>query len=74
MHGCFFMADNSEKIAEIRTLLESGATSISVDGQTINLDLASLRKELTRLIDTDDATVANMRRPRMSSINMGGFN
>jgi len=68
------MADNTAKIAEIRTLLESGATSISVDGQNVTLDLTSLRKELNRLIGDDDATVANMRRPRMSSVNMGGFN
>ena len=67
------MADNSTKIAEIRALLESGARSISVDGQNVTLDLASLRKELNRLINDDDATVANMRRPRMSSVNMTGF-
>lgn len=68
------MADNTTKIAEIRTLLESGVKTTTVDGQSVTIDHDSLRQELRRLIATDDATAANMRRPHMSSVNMGGFN
>lgn len=67
------MADNTTKIAEIRALLESGVKTTTVDGQTVSLDLDSLRQELRRLVDEDDATTSNLRRPHMSSVNMGGF-
>ena len=68
------MADNTVKIAEIRTLLESGVSATTVDGQSVTINHDSLRQELRRLIETDDAATSNMKRPHMSSVNMGGFN
>lgn len=38
-----------DKINRLRALLESGATSSTVDGETTSFDLASVRRELRRL-------------------------
>lgn len=65
------MADNSARIAEIRTLLGSGAKTVKVDGVETTFDLASLRKELRELMREDDTQAG--RRPTVSTINLGGF-
>lgn len=65
------MADNAARIAEIRELLETGASSVSVDGTHTSFDLASLRKELRKL-EAEDAA-AQTQRPVASSIYLGGF-
>jgi len=65
------MADNTARIAEIREILQSGATSVSVDGTTTQLDLASLRRELRELMREDD--VQRGRRPRVSSVDLRGL-
>ncbi len=63
--------DNASKIAEIETILESGATYVLVDGVATSLDHASLRKELTRLRAEDDAQRG--RRPRAASIDLSNL-
>lgn len=60
--------DNSDEIARIRALLNSGATTISHDGQTVSLDQAALRRRLRELQATDSANP--VKRPRVASINM----
>lgn len=65
------MADNAQRIAEIRALLETGATSISADGTNTQFDPDSLRQELRRLEAEDDT--AHSARPVAASIYLGGF-
>jgi hypothetical protein len=65
------MADNSERIRQIRDLLASGVTSVTTDGQTTSFDHDSLRTELRQLIAEDDSEQG--RRPIASSIYLGGF-
>jgi len=60
------MPDNAAKIAEIRTLLESGVSSATVDGVSTSIDRASLRAELRRL-EAEDST-ARTKRPPAASI------
>lgn len=65
------MADHSTRIAEIQTILRAGATSVTVDGVSVQYDFASLRKELRELM-ADDPNFASLR-PRAASIDLGGF-
>lgn len=64
------MADNSERIAEIRELLRTGAKRTSTDGTSVEFDLASLRQELRQLIAEDDTLAGS--RPVASTIRLGG--
>lgn len=43
------MSENTDRIAEIKDLLRSGATEINVGGNVIKIDPASLRRELMAL-------------------------
>jgi hypothetical protein len=63
------MADNSVQIAKISKLLASGVTSMMIDGQQVQINPDSLRKELLRLQRTDDSN--RSRRPVCSAINLG---
>lgn len=65
------MADRSVEIARLKGLLDSGATSITVDGVTTQLDHAFVRKRLRELIREDDAEP--VRRPLASQIDLSGF-
>ena len=65
------MADNAAKIAKIRTLLATGAASMTVDGVQTSYNLDSLRKELSRLESEDDTVLVN--RPTFASIDLSGF-
>lgn len=65
------MPDNTAKIAELRSILESGTTSITVAGTTTAVDLNQVRIELSRLMAEDDTQ--KKRRPRISSINLGNL-
>lgn len=65
------MADNSERIAELEAILEGGETSISVDGVSVQYDQNQVRQELQRLRATD--TASQLRRPRLSTVNLSGL-
>ena len=65
------MADNTARIAELRLILESGVTSTSIDGTSVQVDLGAVRIELQRLVNTD--TASKLRRPRLSTVNIGGL-
>lgn len=65
------MADNTARIAELRGILESGVTTITVAGTTTTVDLNQVRIELSRLM-SEDAT-QKKRRPRISSVNLRGL-
>lgn len=67
------MPDNTAAIAAIRSLLESGATSVSTDGQTTTFDPAALRSTLAELERTDTANSgANAaRKPITQTIYLG---
>jgi hypothetical protein len=60
--------DNTDEIARIRALLNSGATTVTVDGQTVVVDHDALRRRLRELQATDSENP--IRRPRVSSINL----
>lgn len=61
--------DNSLRIAEIREILRTGATSVTNDGHSVTFDHDALRRELRELMAEDD--VMRHRKPRVSSINLG---
>lgn len=63
------MADNSDRIAEIKTILQQGASHVTVDGTTVQYDLEALRRELRELELEEHAS----KRPVASTINLGGF-
>jgi hypothetical protein len=63
--------ENAKRIREIDAILESGVSSVVVDGRTVTYDLDSLRKERRRLSDAD-ATLRS-KRPVASPIRLGGF-
>lgn len=65
------MPNHSDRIAEIREILRSGATTVVNDGVTVTLDPDSLRKELRQLMAEDD--VERGRRPVASTINLSRF-
>lgn len=65
------MADNSARIAELRKILETGMTSVTVDGHSVAIDLNSVRAELRRLMAEDDEQSST--RPIASNIYLGGF-
>ena len=63
------MADNTKRIAEIREILQAGASQVSSDGVTVTFDLPQLRKEL-RLLEAEDR-LKRGRRPVVASIKLG---
>lgn len=65
------MSDNSKRIAEIRSILQAGASSVSVDGVTVSYDFAALRQELRDLMANDPA-FAN-KRPVVTTLGLGNF-
>ena len=65
------MANNESKIAELQAILDSGATTIVVDGTTVAVEHASIRKRIQTL-KAQDPNFRN-RRPRAASIKLGGF-
>ena len=65
------MPNNTARIAQIRALLDTGATQVIVDGQTVTINPASLRKQLRQLMATDDTNAG--RRPLAATVNLGGY-
>lgn len=65
------MADNAAKIAELRSILEAGAQSVSTDGTSVQYDLAEVRRQLRELEAADD--LAAGKRPIAATIHLGGF-
>lgn len=63
------MPDNSKRIAEIREILQAGATQVQTDGTNVVFDLNQLRQELRQLEASDPLTKG--RRPVASSIKLG---
>ena len=60
------MADNTARINEIRTILQSGIVQSTEDGTQTILDIPSLRAELQQLMSEDDTQ--KVRKPRISTI------
>ena len=56
---------------ELRELLETGATKITVDGTSTEIDLKQVRAELRSL--ERQLPEHRDRRPRASRIHLGGF-
>ena len=52
--------------------MNAGATSMSVDGQQISIDLDSVRRRLADLKAEDDCTQTNNKRVRSAKIGLGG--
>lgn len=65
------MADNAAKIAEIKSILEAGASGVSTDGTSVQYDLDELRRQLRELMAEDDAQAG--KRPIAAKINLSGF-
>ena len=66
------MADNSAELAHLRALLNSGATSTVVDGQTVAIDPSNIRKRIRELEATDDNTAVPTR-PVVSTLDLTGL-
>lgn len=62
------MADNTNRIAAIRRILQEGVSSITEDGQTVSYDLDQLRRELRQLEQADGNE--RRRRPTASRIRL----
>jgi hypothetical protein len=65
------MADNADRIAEIRAILRGGATTVKTEGVEVSYDFDQLRAELRELMADDDDQRG--RRPVASRFNLGGF-
>jgi hypothetical protein len=65
------MADNAARIAEIRTILRAGASTVKTAGVEVVYDFDQLQRELRELLADDDDQRG--RRPVSASINLGGF-
>lgn len=65
------MADNTDRISEIREILRSGVKSFSNDGTVVTHDFAELRREL-RELEAEDDTVGG-RRPSSFRADLSGF-
>jgi hypothetical protein len=55
--------------AQLREILSAGASEVSVDGQRVTYDLNACRQRLQHITQL----LHPSRRPRVSSINLGGF-
>ena len=62
------MASLSERIQRLRTLRESGATEIMVDGETVKVDQNTIARELAKL---EQQAGLRKRRKRWHGINLG---
>lgn len=60
-----------DRLDEIDEILETGVSSVSVDGTSTTFDLAALRRERQTL--RQKLPEYRARRPRASRINLGGF-
>ena len=60
------MADNSQKIAQLQEILDSGASSVTVDGITTSFDHDSIRQRISDLIAEDEALAS--KKPIVSTI------
>jgi hypothetical protein len=66
--------DLREKIEELERLLLSGETTVSIDGTTTTIDLDVIRQNLSLLYRQRDQQLGVAeRKPRMSSIRVGGL-
>lgn len=59
-----------DTIDALKALLDSGATSAVVDGQTVTVDHGSIRQRI-RDLEAGDSAVTR-RRPLMSKLNLSG--
>lgn len=60
--------DNTDQIAELNDVLAVGLTRAEVDGQVSVTDMATLKEERRRLIETD--TTLRHSRPRVARIDL----
>lgn len=68
------MADHSAEIAQIESILNAGASSVSVDGMSTSYNFAELRKRLAELKAEDDATLqAGAVKPRRATIKLNFY-
>jgi hypothetical protein len=65
------MSSTTEKISELRSILQSGVRKVVVDGVVTEYDLDAIRRELDHLMQEDQQQ--RHRRPRASTIYLGGF-
>ena len=63
------MADNSAEIAKLEAILNAGATSVSIEGETVNYDFAEIRRQIGDLKRTD--TNEKKKRSTLSRIRLG---
>lgn len=58
------------KITELTETLQSGETSTTIDGTTTTVDLDCVRQERDNL--AAQSKKQRLKRPRLSSVNLGG--
>lgn len=67
------MADNTTKITELTEIVETGATSVSVDGLSTSVDVGQAKKALREARLTDDASIeSGLVRPVVFRTNLRG--
>lgn len=65
------MPNNQAKIRALNEILDAGATSVTLpNGQSVSLDLDSVRQRRNELAASDDT--ARARRPVVTRINLSG--
>lgn len=58
------------KIAELEAVLQSGVTTININGTVTTVDLNVIRQQLANL--RQQSTTERSRKPRIASIYLGG--
>lgn len=66
------MPDNAAEIAKLEAILNAGASSVTVDGQSVTYDFDEIKARIAKL-KREDTTNGYMARPRSLRINLGGF-
>ena len=67
------MADNTELITQLTSIVNGATNSVTIDGVTTRWDLEHAWKRLNELKLGDDASrAAGLVRPPVSRINIGG--
>jgi hypothetical protein len=66
------MASYAKELAHLRALLNSGATSVLVDGQNVAIDPAGIRKRIRELEALDD-TIDVPTRPPFFTADLSGL-
>ena len=66
------MPDHAATIANLEAILNAGATTVTVDGQTVTYDFDEIKSRIAKLKREDTAN-SYTTRPRSLRIDLAGF-